>query len=274
VSRTRGLGTLLMVGLGLSCARAGGPPPDLRQSAPAADSVTVALWRFDEPAGLRCGDSGPFRIDATAGPRTGVQYGRFANARTFARQMDSFVYAPHNPVLVPPGGLTVEAWVFMDGFGAGILAAMWVPEESGQSWVFGIGDTWLSDLIAWAPVGGRRLVFAFRPDDAGQPRAFASTQQGPTTRWPHVAASYDGRVVRFFIDGRLDAQFATSGRIRPGSAPLIIGNYFDPRLLTNIRGDLRVEATGGDNSQAFEGAIDELRISSTGRTEFLGTGAQ
>jgi hypothetical protein len=279
----------LVAALALSCARAGGPPADPRQAAPAVDSVTVALWRFDEQAGVRCADSGPFRIEATAGPDTRIRFGRFAGAREFARSFDSFVYAAHNPMLDPPGGLTVEAWVMARAFGLyrdTPIAVRWGLEETQQSWLFGVvggsrtlesgevpGLGYENALVASARPG--QLVFAFRPGDASEPRAFVSAQAVPLERWTHVAVSYDGRVVRFFLDGRLDAQYATSGRIRPSTAPLIIGNHFDPRQLSGIRGDLRVTAPGYvEPVYAFAGLIDELRISSTGRSAFPGTGAR
>mgnify|MGYP001224167379 FL=1 len=85
--------------------------------------------------------------------------------------------------------------------------------------------------------------------------------------------SFDGSVVRLFIDGRLDAQYATRGRIQPSRTPLLIGNYFDTRRLSNFSGELRMEPGGDENPYyAFEGLIDELRISNAARTEFPGTG--
>ncbi|MEK7330970.1 MAG: hypothetical protein AAB113_09220 [Candidatus Eisenbacteria bacterium] len=139
--RAGGLALALAIPLGLSCMRAGGRPPDPRQSAPVVDSVTVAMWRYDEAAGVRCGDAGPFRLDATAGPGTRVSYGRFGSAREFTRVIDSFVYAPDNPVFDPRAGLTVEAWVLAHAFGQyedTPIAARWTQEGSQQSWLFGI----------------------------------------------------------------------------------------------------------------------------------------
>lgn len=287
--RAGGLALALAIPLGVSCMRAGGRPPDPRQSAPVVDSVTVALWRFDEAAGVRCGDAGPFRLDATAGPGTRVSYGRFGSAREFTRVIDSFVYAPDNPVFDPRAGLTVEAWVLAHAFGQyedTPIAARWTQEGSQQSWLFGIvggkarppaarlASPGFHDALV---VGGQsgQLVFAFQPEDASPPRAFVSSQRLPLERWTHVAVSYDGQVVRFFIDGRLDAQYATLARIHASAAPLLVGNYFDTRRLTSFGGELRMQPGGDDNPYyAFEGLIDELRISNAARGEFPGTGAR
>ncbi|MGH7731557.1 MAG: LamG domain-containing protein [Candidatus Eiseniibacteriota bacterium] len=273
--------------LGLSCMRPGGPPRDPRQGAPGVDSVTVAHWRFDEAAGTRCADAGPFRLDATAGPGTRSSYGRYGGAREFTRVIDSFVFAPSNPVLDPTSGFTVEAWVLPRAFGQyedTPIAARWTQEGNEQSWLFGIVGAKIKPPVARIAspgyhdglvITGRmgQLVFAFQPADASAPRAFTSSQRLIIDRWTHVAASFDGSVVRIFIDGRLDAQYATRGRIQASRAPLLIGNYFDPRRLTSFSGELRMEPGGDENPYyAFEGLIDELRISAAARTEFPGTG--
>jgi hypothetical protein len=283
------LALALAVPFGLSCMRASGRPPDPRQSAPAVDSVTVALWHFDEPAGVRCGDAAPFRIAATAGLGTHVSYGRFGSAREFTRVIDSFVYAPDDPVFDPGGGITVEAWVLVHAFGQyedTPIAARWTQEGSQQSWLFGIVGGKAKPPAARLPspgyhdalvAGGQsgQLLFAFQPQDASLPRAFVSTQRLPLERWIHVAVSYDGQVVRFFVDGRPDAQYATLARIQASDAPLLVGNYFDTRRLTSFGGDLRMEPGGDDNPYyAFEGLIDELRISNAARSQFPGTGAR
>lgn len=268
--------------LALGCMRAAQGPPDPTRAAPGADSVTVALWRFDEPAGVQAGDDGPFRIHATAGPGTRVGYGRFAAAREFTRVIDSFVHVPYNPVF-DSWTVTVEAWVFAHAFGQyedTPIAARWTLEGNEQSWLFGIvggraqppvahlaSPGYHERLVANGVAG--QLVFAFQPAEAGEPRGFTSTRRIPLERWTHVAASFDGGVVRLFIDGRLDAQYATLGRIQPSRAPILVGNFFDPRRLTGFSGELRMETGGDDNPYyAFEGLIDELRISNAARTEF------
>jgi hypothetical protein len=272
------------------CMKAGaGGPASVANAPPAADSITVALWRFDEPAGLRCADSGPFRLDMTAGAGTRIGYGRFGSAREFTRVIDSFAYAPHNPVFDPPRGLTVEAWVRPAAYGQyedTPIAARWTQEGNQQSWLFAIVGDRVRPPAARLPSPGYheslvtngdegQLLFAFQPVDASLPRAFLSTQRVLLDRWTHVAVSYDGQVVRFFVDGRLDAQYATSGRIQPTAAPLLVGNYFDPRRLTGFSGELRLDSTGDNNPYyAFEGLIDELRITSVARTSFAETGVR
>jgi hypothetical protein len=278
---------LLIAGLcaAVSCAHHGPSPPfDPTRTASLPDSVTVCLWRFDEIAGVRCYDSGPYRLDLTAGNGTRISYGRIGNAREFTRVIDSFAVTPYNPMFDNSAELTIDAWVYPHAFGQYELtpiAARWTEEGNTQSWMFAIvGANLQPPLARLASPGyhnvlvlnGRegQVMFAFQPADASRPRAFFSGQRLVPERWTHVAASFDGSVVRFFIDGALDAQYATPGRIQASRAPLLVGNYFDTRRLSAFSGELRLE-TGDDNPYyAFEGMIDNLRISSTARTAFPG----
>ena len=277
----------------LSCARSAGIPaappssgagPHLNAEAvapPAPDSVTVALWRFDETGGTRAADAGPFRLDGTAGPDTRTDFGRFRGARVFTRSINSFVHARYNPALDLSPGLTIEAWLSLSAYGLyedTPIAARWTPLANERSWMFGIvgrqlrrttegvPPQWHRDLLVSGTRG--RLMFAFVPEDAGTPRAFFSQRAVELGRWTHVAVTYDGQVVRFFLDGMPDGLYATSGRIRASEAPLLIGNFFNPRTLSDFGGDLRAGPSAEPAPwYALEAALDELRISNTARTE-------
>jgi hypothetical protein len=75
--------------------------------------------------------------------------------------------------------------------------------------------------------------------------------------------------VRFWINGQLDAQYATRAKIRDGLAPILIGNYFDTRKLSDFEGDLKAgPRITHPPVYSFDGMIDELRISSQARNSF------
>jgi hypothetical protein len=79
--------------------------------------------------------------------------------------------------------------------------------------------------------------------------------------------TFDDTVVRIWLDGEMDAQYATRERIRTSRTGVLIGNYFDPRWLSDFGGDLRVlNAPDKNPYYAFDGFVDELRISSIART--------
>lgn len=266
------------------CAHRGGASAGHRGATqpPAPDSITVALWHMDETAGTTIADAGPFRLAGTSGLDARAEFGRFGGSRSFQRSIQSFVFVPQNPVLIPRTGFTCEAWIYPDDYGPyedTPIAGCWYEEADHQSWLFSLcgrgargpqarlqspGYHW--DFVPSGNPG--RLLFAFQPEEAGQARAFLSLRTVPVERWTHVAVTFDGTVVKFYIDGLLDSQYAFHGRIRTSGAPLLIGNYFDVRQLTGFGGGLRAELVDQNPYYAFQGNIDELRISSLARLDF------
>jgi len=266
-----------------ACAHTGGAGDMSGAAAPAVDSVTTALWRFDETAGTRVADAGPFRLDGAAGIDTRTDFGRAGSARLFTHSLDSFVLVPFNPVLENGGGITVESWVRLTAYGDyedTPIVGRWSEDANQQSWLLSVLGRHLVPPVAQLPSPGFHeelvrqgtrgcVLFAYQPGEASAPRSFVSVQAIPLDRWTHVAATFDGSLVRIFIDGHLDAQYATRGTIRKSQAPLLFGNYFDPRRLSSFGGDLRLDTGGDPNAYyALTGALDEIRISSTARGEF------
>jgi Concanavalin A-like lectin/glucanases superfamily len=261
---------------GLACAHM---PPGAQVAPTVADSVTTALWHMDETGGTKAADSGPFRLDATAGLDTRTDFGRDRNGRVFARTANSFLYIPWNPVMESGGALTIEAWVNPTSYTTyedTPIAARWTPNANEQSWIFSLVGRGVQNAVSPSfhqsliQAGSRgALMFAYQPDIASPAQAFFSSRTIPLNHWTHVAATFDGQVVRFYIDGLIDAQFASLGHIRHSEAPLLIGNFFDPHGLTNFGGNLRTTTTLDDTAPyAFEGMMDELRFSSAARTQF------
>lgn len=251
--------------------------------APQPDSATVALWHMDERAGTLVADAGPHHLDATAGRGTQTPYGRYGLCRGFTASFDSFVYLPFDQAIDVVDRLTIEAWIYPRVLGQDEdtpIAGRWTEDPSQQSWLFSLGGRSLTapenvnpgpgyHLTFFSPPEPGHLWFVYQPAAAGPPRAFVSVREIELNRWTHVAVAFDGEEVRLYIDGMLDAQFASAGRIRASSAPLLVGNYFDPRTLTRFGGDLRPEITGAAvPSYAYQGLIDELRLSSESRRTF------
>jgi hypothetical protein len=73
-----------------------------------------------------------------------------------------------------------------------------------------------------------------------------SSEQLATGRWYHVAGTYDGATMALFVDGVRVATERVRGNIRDGGGPLRIG-------------------AGGDGSDFYPGAIDEVRVSAAAR---------
>jgi hypothetical protein len=288
VTRAPALALALVLLALAGCAGTAGTPRAPRAPAapsvpPAADSVTIALWRFDESGGTRVADSGPFRLDGVAGLDTRTDFGRYRGARVFQRLQDSFVDVGYNPALDAAGSFTIEAWVNINTvtpYEMQVIAGRWTPVPNTQSWVLGVSGNryhvpqvptespeWFLSMVGLAPP--QRLVFGFLPAKAGSVKGYTSNSDVPLGRWVHVAATLDGELVCLYIDGRLDAQFATHDTIRPSLAPLLVGNVFDPRYLTSFGGDLRIDPEANATFwYQFDGTLDELRLSRAARARF------
>ena len=286
VRRHGGIVLLLLAASLGACAKHGPHEvraPALAPTPPAADSVTVGLWRFDERAGIHAADASPFRLTGTVGPDTRLEFGRYKGARSFTATAQSFVFIPYNPVMESPRGFTVEAWVYLKDysqFELSGIAMRWTPVPNEQSWLLGVvgnklgpptitvsSPGWFDDVVARLSTG--HVVFAFRPELAAGTQSFASTATIPKLRWVHVAASVDGEVVRIYIDGRLDVQVAIANGIARSTAPLVVGNALAPRLLTDFGSDLRQDPANLPLPYyALNGFVDELRLSNVARQTF------
>lgn len=260
------------------------PPPGAATFAlaqpPAPDSATVGLWRLDEAAGLEIADSGPRHVDGFVGRDTRPEYARFGGGRRFGHSLYSYAVVPYSPALETGAQFSLEAWVQPTGYSAfesSAIAARWSREANQQSWYLGlVGDQsgavrfgrvspgTFADLTGAAGVGV--LLFGLQPAAAGQARAFTSTGPLPLDRWTHVAVTFDGALVRIFIDGHLDAQYAFAGRIRASEAPVLLGNALDTSWFVYNEGSVRLEpAVDAYPYYAFEGVIDEVRLSDVAR---------
>ena len=276
-----------LVGVASGCAHTPhGSRPEGGGPAYAADSATARRWHMDETGGTHVADAGPSRLHGRAGIDTRTDFGRIRGARVFTRSIESFVHVPFAPVLEAGDGITIEAWIYLNAYGQyedTPIAARWTQQANEQSWMFSVlgtntrpplaklpGPGYHDALINQLAASGRgKLMFAFQPEDASPPRAFFSSRAIELEKWVHVAATFDGTLVRLWVDGELDAQFASRGGIRDSRADLVIGNYIDPRWLSEFGGELRVTTAPDMNPYyAFDGSIDELRLSTTARQDF------
>jgi len=134
---------------------------------------------------------------------------------------------------------TIEARIFTEGYvRSGILVDKYSGNGRGREYRLSINKEGL--LRSWFSVDGTlsnaRLLFSNTPV--------------PKNEWVHVAATFDGQLMRLFLAGELVAEQAMRGR------PAQLGYQ-------NV-------AIGGNNCcdgyyEVFNGLIDEVRISSTVR---------
>ena len=71
-----------------------------------------------------------------------------------------------------------------------------------------------------------------------------------TGRWYHIAGVFDGSEVRMYLDGRLVGRMPADGVRTTNELPFVVGGDVD---------------RSGAGTSFFDGAIDEVRLSSTAR---------
>ncbi len=121
------------------------------------------------------------------------------------------------PLAVTETGFTVEVRFRKHGQGTEL------GNGSSNGMIFAQGDGYWTGLRVWAAYPDRRLRFEMgRPKPAS---AFGMTASDPVPDgvWQHLAASWDGREMRLYLNGVLLQAAAYAGPYSPTTAPLKIG---------------------------------------------------
>jgi len=197
-----------------------------------SDAHTVFLYHCDEGQGSRVRDSGPHGYEAEV---RGAQWtpGRFGSALRFDGEDDS-VFREVPEAACGLTSFTIECWFQPHSpQGRRFLAGQDVGFH------FEVDDGASSSLSLYNEGGGV-------PNADGVPHRQVGAPTGPLRlgRWHHLAATYDGDVVSFFVDGALTGRMPAARDFRIGvpSRGLWIGCY-----------------VGMD--YWFSGLIDEVRLS-------------
>jgi hypothetical protein len=196
---------------------AGSPPP--------IAAGLMAAYSFNKGSGSTVADVSGHGNDGTISEATWTANGRFGNALVF-NGVDSWVTINDASSLDLTTGMTLEAWVY--------------PTVTLTGW---------RTVIEKEQSGGT-VYYLQANSDADQPATgvviddeqilYGGTRL-PASKWTHLAATYDGRMQRLYINGIEVANQATTGAIQVSNGPVRIGG-------NSVWGE------------AFQGRIDEVRI--------------
>jgi hypothetical protein len=184
----------------------------------------AGYWQFDEGSGTTTRDSsgnghpGTFQGGVTWVP------GRFGSAVRI-NGTDGVVVVPNGTVLNPTSALTVSAW---------INAESW---EGGNRRILQKGDN--DNQYRLLEENG---VLKF--DLSGVSNGTLTTDLPTMGVWHHVAATYDGTMMKIYLDGVVVAQQAASGALATTANSLYIGS----------------KGVGGTAGNHFLGSIDDVRV--------------
>lgn len=183
----------------------------------------VAAWGFDEESGALALDATGAGHDGTIEGALRIVDGRFGSALLFDGIQD-VVVVPDSEALALGDGFTLSAWVRPT-----LTTTAWaaIAQKATDAWFLHASS------LNGRPAAGATLA------DVCCTQVVAS-QALPTNVWSHLAATYDGIALRYFVDGVLVGSTPASGGIQVTAGELRFGN--------NTYGE------------GFAGAIDELRI--------------
>ena len=146
--------------------------------------------------------------------------------------IDDYVSISSNASLSMTSAITIEAWVKTNGSPTG---EQYIITKSNDSYFVGLN------------VAGNVGRASFYINGVSTGWLYSNSTSINDNNWHHIASTYDGSVIKIYIDGILDNSVIASGNIVTGGSDVVIGcrifNYF------------------------FQGNIDETRIWNVARSQ-------
>lgn len=205
-------------------------------AAPLVDAAElVAHWPMDEVKdgkvadlsgkghdGELFGNGAPLAVDGIAG-----------KALEFKPEAQSGFTIANSETLNLAEGLTVMAWVKpTEQNGTAEILCMKGDKSGDPPW-----PGWRI-RFSWS-----RIMFEFGTTDGRESSALSPDWSVPVGFWSHVAATYDGKAIRIYVNAVLAAEQSVEGTMAPQPRPGILANYI-----------------GRKDAYPFQGAIDDVKV--------------
>lgn len=174
-------------------------------------SGLVAHWKFDE-------GEGDILFDDTENNNDGVVHGatwvvtKFGYALMFDG-VSNYILVPDSPSLNPTHQLTLAAWI------------QYRPTSSPTQAILTKRDRAKKQGYALEVAGGRLRLRLYD----GEVEYSATGDIVPVDEWTHVAVTWDGASIRFYLNGEISTQepLPFSGSISPTTRAVNIGRWSD-----------------------------------------------
>ena len=188
---------------------------------------------FDALKGKIASDRSGFGNDVTFEGSPKLREGVFGKALKFDGKTYGEI-ADHDSLDIVDG-ITIEFWAIVEG-GDSTQSGV----EKGRSWGHG-----LYNLAANYHGSSTLFQFFDLPDQCDDENTGPGIQDG---KWHFLAGTWDGKTIRLYIDGKLEAEMKCAGELTPNDDPLFIG------------------ARGGEK-RFLTGALDEIKMYNYALTE-------
>lgn len=184
------------------------------------ESTPIGFWTFDDCNTTRT-DLADSSFQGHSAFRTvplSCAPGQTGQAAAF-KALGDLVYAPDQPDFSLDEGVTIAAWVKPD-------------RVDGVSTIFRKRDDANSALTL--VIKDRSFQFVLK---LASGRIVSISTPATANAWTHIAATYDGRVLRLYKDGQQVKQATALGKIANGRGPLLMGNDIAERRFRGLMDD-------------------------------------
>jgi len=233
---TKGLGSLAIVLMGWGCSL-DYAKFELTDSGSSIGAAGAGAAGTGAAGGSTTGGAGSGAAGGSGGAVGGSGGAACVNMALQFDGTDDFVEVPDHAELDAFGPMTIEAWVLPGPkcFNKEVQILSHHDHNSHEGYVL----LMLND-------GALQMRFQQFPINY-QTGGGMGARLTPG-KWSHVAGSYNGSVIRVFVDGELRSK-----------------KTIDVAEATDYDGPLRIGASSYNDIFRFQGTIDEVRLSSTGR---------
>jgi glucose/arabinose dehydrogenase/PKD repeat protein len=185
----------------------------------------VAAYNFNEGSGTAVADASGNVHTGTISGATWTTAGKYGKALSFDGVNDWVTVADSN-LLDLTTGMTMMAWIFPTTHGTGVWRNVLIKERTSGE-VYNL----YSNVDSNAPT-----VYTVLSAGPGVPQDVRGTEQLPLNTWTHLGATYDGAVLRLYVNGTqvgsrpLSGALLTSGEVLRIGGNSVWGEYFQGRI--------------------------------------------